>query len=1212
MPESKSGKGGWTTFDDVIEYGEFEKLDDGSLLPSEMTLRRLFLPRHNGPWRIAWIEALCDWVSSHTAADSLDPADKSEELKRIWPCLVGSQSVAPPPPAGPAPTPPSTGLPFYREVAGLFVECARVAVCAKHVPGIESAKFNQFAREMVRGSWRAFAPGNEPPSDLADSPAKIGQNRVAASADPTALAAKALELAAARAEPVSRDARPGTWHLRRVGPLLDIVRVLLGKPQTPARPTRAMFAFVQEAGPDAGKAVASQFIFEVLSSEHRHAFINPEQAFILLRDRFDDLFDEVPLAARSLMQDRNDPPNSRDVRVTINRIEPPQAPVMEYADTICGDSGTGAAGRGLYFALTGKVPDAGVVVLAALNKLGMLRDVGDLDKKIPALAACGGCDTILVRNGAIQAGDIAVNVAATLEDLVKARSQAAVELRRYYETVIDRLDRTPWHRGGQMIRASSIAVPARVLKKDARTPPERSRERPGASGREDRADRSRMDRRTAALYEGPAREVRQEEVPWSRERQGVRRAVVLGAPGGGKSFLTDTTAAQIARGALAQLCEQRTPLDALPVPVRLESAALSAKNLPADPADAILALLAQKYAFRERMAAWLRGTLQTEQCWLILDALDEVAEGDRPALSERLAAMDMQGWRCRILLTCRTANYDRAFIPWAGLTEYDLAPLRPREIRQFIQQWFGHDARGQELHRVIDSNFTLRQACRNPLVATLTCLAHEEMAVTHDTRRVDLYARVLRGLARRAWKANPLSPQDPHVDDILRLLESAAWTLFQKRAESNLFTNTEVLDAIKGATDPASPRVAPSLVRDKFLECGILVGAGLSRDDETQFSFLHRTFLEYLSARVLGRQQGAAKIALAHVYDPAWREVLALLGGTMADRGPPYVAALLRKNAEDLAWRPLQAAVAASGEMLKSEAADRLAEGLAGCVVGLYFNPPPWLDRHRLLSLVRLLPRSVPALIGRLRDKNSDVRWAAVWALGETGSPEAAEALVGRLDDKTEDREVRQEAAGALGTIGSPKAVEALAGRLQDVAEDREVREQTAVSLGHIGSPEAVDLLIGLLRDKSHDARWEAVEALGEIGSPEAVRALGRLVDENDDMWYAALWALRETGSSADAPVDRLDDKTEDREVREEAAVSLGQVGSPESVEVDVLIGCLEDKNRDVRLAAAEVLERIGWLSRRAIRTARAPRRVRTWAQSLAASLEELARIARQ
>jgi HEAT repeat protein len=217
----------------------------------------------------------------------------------------------------------------------------------------------------------------------------------------------------------------------------------------------------------------------------------------------------------------------------------------------------------------------------------------------------------------------------------------------------------------------------------------------------------------------------------------------------------------------------------------------------------------------------------------------------------------------------------------------------------------------------------------------------------------------------------------------------------------------------------------------------------------------------------------------------------------------------------------------------------------------------------------------VPALIGRLRDKNSDVRWAAVWALGETGSPEAVEALVGRLDDKTEDREVREEAAGALGTIGSPKAVEALAGRLQDVAEDREVREEAAVSLGQIGSPEAVDVLTR------------------------------RLADENDDVRQAARWALTEISSSVDAPVDRPDDKTEDREVREEAAVSLGQVGSPGSV--DVLIGCLEDKNRDVRLAAAEVLERIGWLSRRAIHTARAPRRVKTWAQSLAASLEELA-----
>ena len=70
---------------------------------------------------------------------------------------------------------------------------------------------------------------------------------------------------------------------------------------------------------------------------------------------------------------------------------------------------------------------------------------------------------------------------ATLGQLVDVRSQVAEELRRFYETTIETLDRTPWYRNGHVIRASQIAIPARVLKEDSRP-----RQRP--HGEEERED----------------------------------------------------------------------------------------------------------------------------------------------------------------------------------------------------------------------------------------------------------------------------------------------------------------------------------------------------------------------------------------------------------------------------------------------------------------------------------------------------------------------------------------------------------------------------------------------------------------------------------------------------------------------------------------------------------------------------------------------------
>jgi hypothetical protein len=174
---------------------------------------------------------------------------------------------------------------------------------------------------------------------------------------------------------------------------------------------------------------------------------------------------------------------------------------------------------------------------------------------------------------------------------------------------------------------------------------------------------------------------------------------------------------------------------------------------------------------------------------------------------------------------------------------------------------------------------------------------------------VDLYARVLRGLARRAWKENPLNPQDPHIDDLLLLLKSVGRTLFERRPASNQFANSEVVESLtsvpnlplplvlrqqitEGGLHPSALAYAPTLLRDELCDCGILVGAGLARNGETQFSFLHRTFLEYLTACALEQQakqkgwSATAEFVDKKAWLPEWQEVVILLAGQLEDPIP--------------------------------------------------------------------------------------------------------------------------------------------------------------------------------------------------------------------------------------------------------------------------------------------------------------------------------------
>jgi tetratricopeptide (TPR) repeat protein len=241
---------------------------------------------------------------------------------------------------------------------------------------------------------------------------------------------------------------------------------------------------------------------------------------------------------------------------------------------------------------------------------------------------------------------------ATLEQLVKVRSQLAEDLLVYYATLIDGLDRTSWHRQDRIIRATNVAITARIL-------------------------------------------TQREEVAWKGELKHVRRAVVIGSWSGVEmSFLAQMTAIELAQNAIEQLSEQRAPLDILPFPICFEAIELAEQGSPAALADALMELLKRKYRVSARLETWMRRNLPTEQCWLILDARHQLGERECRCLNEKLKALETQGWQCRLVMVSRRANYDHAQIPLATLAKYSLASPRSEEIRRFIAQVTAETQRG--------------------------------------------------------------------------------------------------------------------------------------------------------------------------------------------------------------------------------------------------------------------------------------------------------------------------------------------------------------------------------------------------------------------------------------------------------------------------------------------------------------------------------------
>jgi serine/threonine protein kinase len=237
-------------------------------------------------------------------------------------------------------------------------------------------------------------------------------------------------------------------------------------------------------------------------------------------------------------------------------------------------------------------------------------------------------------------------------------------------------------------------------------------------------------------------------------------------------------------------------------------------------------------------------------------------------------------------------------------------------------------------------------------------------------------------------------------------------------------------------------------------------------------------------------------------------------------------------------------------------------------------DPNPETRRGAIRALVELgaaAARGTPALVTALRDPDPQVRWAAAEALANLGPP-AALAVAEALRDVTPH--VRVIAAAVLGRIGpgARRAVPALSEAMRD--RSPEVRRQAAESLGAIGveARAAVKTLLCAAEDWVEEVREEALRALRRIG-PAAVPALmARLEDADEALFARAAELLLAHEEHALAPLVQALGHSSAR-VRRRAAEILERIGPRAPSAVDPLTRALQDRDGEVRAAAARALD---------------------------------------
>ncbi|MFF1509436.1 HEAT repeat domain-containing protein [Streptomyces sp. NPDC058326] len=387
------------------------------------------------------------------------------------------------------------------------------------------------------------------------------------------------------------------------------------------------------------------------------------------------------------------------------------------------------------------------------------------------------------------------------------------------------------------------------------------------------------------------------------------RVVILGHPGSGKStlarYLTLALTAPEPRPGLEALHGR------LPLIVELRSYAQAAWR-----ERGFEDFLAHQYATEglglppDMLTAFLDGR-GPYSALVIFDGLDELFERDvRDAVARRIAGFAARHPQARIVVTSRGYGYQRTVLDGAGFTNFMLQDLDREQIGAFVERWFAvacHDGPGvprliERVTSAVDSSSSVRELAGNPLILTILAIIGRRRELPRDRRTV--YEHAVDVLVEH-WdpskylKDRQVEEHLPYLAaedkrELLRLIarqmqEGHGGISGNHIAGPDLLKSFEEYLKDRYALPPDRAATAARVMLDQFRHRNFI----LSRFGGEIYGFVHRTFLEYLTATDLAHRFNYRReiseadlqdLFATKVHDPAWHEVLLLLVGLLHER----------------------------------------------------------------------------------------------------------------------------------------------------------------------------------------------------------------------------------------------------------------------------------------------------------------------------------------
>lgn len=550
-------------------------------------------------------------------------------------------------------------------------------------------------------------------------------------------------------------------------------------------------------------------------------------------------------------------------------------PLDQLAESIEGNSATGAAYRGFWHVAHNKLIDDHVYVLGAVsNGAETVSSVGELSAKIEAIGKLQSvfpplivvpADLDPVESKAVDNAKrwAEVRTVQQRSHLGEVRSCAVMAALDHLNRLVDKLNPTLECRKGEDgdLKLDDVYQPGHCT--------------------------ITTDEHQTSKTEKPNTEPRSEEKP-KTETKAIEAAcldsersspiLLAGEPGSGKSTALLRVARELAIRGRTQIEQRRTPLFSVDWPylcdfaswmshgndaiTSVEKAASSRFPPPKridPPHNLRQAALARLHALRLR--TYQRAT------WILLDAYDQRSETHKKEmLAERLN--QLLPFFPRFVLSSRPGEHNAPPIP--GLLRHGVNPLSNSESISLASSWLGLSQAECLVAELENRNMT--HVLESPLLLTATAQLASADEFTLPATTCQLYQKLIESLAVKGLDGYNLSTLEKLTPaSLIDALERTAWMLFAKSTGENIFSVVHFRSSLQSHGDPGVTNDQINEYLELFSKCRFIERLG-----EKTIQFHHTTYLEYLAAshlvKAVEHKGWNSKCLPIWCSDNAWRD----------------------------------------------------------------------------------------------------------------------------------------------------------------------------------------------------------------------------------------------------------------------------------------------------------------------------------------------------